>query len=105
MAEEASKALDSKVQPLADRIDTDNAAIEALRNDAPDGKLSPDNELRVADLEKSVGESRSEQEKIVAEYAATLPVVKQVIDLALLQAGMLKGEALSAFVRRSADML
>ena len=58
MVEECSSALDAKVAPLAERIDTDNAAIEALRNDAPDGKLSPDNELRVSDLEKSVAEAR-----------------------------------------------
>ena len=104
MVEECSSALDAKVAPLAERIDTDNAAIEALRNDAPDGKLSPDNELRVSDLEKSVAEARGEQEKLVAEYAAGVPVVKQLIDLALLQGGLLKGEALSAFVRRSVEM-
>lgn len=105
MVEECSSALDAKVAPLAERIDTDNAAIEALRNDAPDGKLSPDNELRVSDLEKSVAEARGEQEKLVAEYAAGVPVVKQLIDLALLQGGLLKGEALSEFVRRSVEML
>ncbi len=102
---DASAALDEKIQPLADRIDTDNAAIGALRNDAPDGKLSPDNEQRVADLEKSVSETRAEQEKIIADYAATQPVVRQLIDLALLQAGLLKGEQLSHFVRRSVEML
>ena len=102
---EASAALDEKVAPLAERIDTDNAAISALRSDAPDGKLTPDNELRVAELEKSVAASRSEQEEIIKSYAATQPVVKQVIDLALLQAGLLKGEALSSFVRRSVDLL
>lgn len=105
MVEECSSAIDAKVAPLAERIDTDNAAIEALRNDAPDGKLSPDNELRVSDLEKSVAEARGEQEKLVAEYAAGVPVVKQLIDLALLQGGLLRGEALSAFVRRSVEML
>ena len=105
MVEECSSALDAKVAPLAERIDTGNAAIEALRNDAPDGKLSPDNELRVSDLEKSVAEARGEQEKLVAEYAAGVPVVKQLIDLALLQGGLLRGEALSAFVRRSVEML
>ncbi len=105
MVEECSSALDAKVAPLAERIDTDNAAIEALRNDAPDGKLSPDNELRVSDLEKSVAEARGEQEKLVAEYAAGGPGVKQLIDLALLQGGLLRGEALSAFVRRSVEML
>ncbi|MDE6541406.1 MAG: molecular chaperone HtpG [Muribaculaceae bacterium] len=102
---DASAALDEKIQPLADRIDTDNAAIGALRNDAPDGKLSPDNEQRVADLEKSVSETRAEQEKIIADYATTQPVVRQLIDLALLQAGLLKGEQLSRFVRRSVEML
>ncbi|MDE6136848.1 MAG: molecular chaperone HtpG [Muribaculaceae bacterium] len=105
IAADASAALDASVKPLADRIDTDNAAISAVRAEAPDGKLNPDAEQRVAELEKSVADARAEQDKIVEAYAATQPVVRQLIDLALLQAGLLRGEALGSFVRRSVDLL
>ena len=105
IAADASAALDASVKPLAERIDTDNAAISAVRAEAPDGKLNPDAEQRVAELEKSVADARAEQDKIVEAYAATQPVVRQLIDLALLQAGLLRGEALGSFVRRSVDLL
>ena len=105
IAADAAAALDASVKPLADRIDTDNAAISAVRAEATDGKLTPDDEQRVKDLEKSVADARAEQDKLVEAYAATQPVVRQLIDLALLQGGLLRGEALSAFVRRSVQLL
>ena len=57
------------------------------------------------DLEKAVGEAREKQDKIVSDYAAGQPLVKQLIDLALLGNGLLKGEALSEFIRRSVSLL
>ena len=105
IAADAAAALDASVKPLADRIDTDNAAISAVRAEATDGKLTPDDEQRAKDLEKSVADARAEQDKLVEAYAATQPVVRQLIDLALLQGGLLRGEALSAFVRRSVQLL
>ena len=40
-----------------------------------------------------------------AEYGKSNPVVAQLIDLALLQNGLLKGEALSKFINRSVDLI
>lgn len=105
IVEESGKALDEKVKPLVEAIDSDNATISQLRKDAPEGKLSAEDEQRVKDLEKSVADHRAEQEKLIADYASTQPVVKQIIDLALLQAGLLRGESLTAFVRRSVELL
>lgn len=59
----------------------------------------------MSELERSVADNRSRQEKIIADYAAKQPVVRQLIDLALLQAGLLRGESLTAFVRRSVELL
>ena len=39
------------------------------------------------------------------EYSSKQPLVKQIIDLALLQSNLLKGEALSEFIRRSVTLL
>ena len=50
-------------------------------------------------------ELRGKEEKIVKDYAAGVPVVKQIIDLALLKANMLKGESLAAFISRSIQLL
>lgn len=45
------------------------------------------------------------RDEVMAEYAAGNPIVHQLIDLALLQNGMLKGEALNKFVKRSIDLI
>lgn len=101
----ASAALETEVKPLADLVESDNAEITKIRESAKDGKLSAEDEQKVKDLEKAVGEARDKQEKTVGDYAAGQPLVKQLIDLALLGNGLLKGEALSTFVSRSISML
>ena len=46
-----------------------------------------------------------ERDAIFGEYARTNRIVPQLIDLALLQNGLLKGEALNAFVKRSVELI
>jgi molecular chaperone HtpG len=53
----------------------------------------------VKQLELEVSELRSKQEHMISEYASKQAVVKQLIDLALLGNGLLKGEALSSFIK------
>ena len=48
---------------------------------------------------------RDKKEKIVTNYAAGQDTVKQLIDIALLGNGLLKGEALNNFLKRSVDLL
>ena len=98
--DEADKSLDSKVRPLQDEIDSKNSEISKLRSDK-----DSDPDKKSDELEKEVGKIRSNMDKIISEYAATQPVVKQVIDLALLGNGLLKGEALSNFIRRSVELI
>lgn len=52
-----------------------------------------------------MGRTETQKEGIFADYAAKNKVVRQLIDLALLQNGMLKGEALNNFVKRSIDLI
>lgn len=102
---EASSALEDKVRPLADSVDKDNAEITRIREAAKDGKPSAEDDQRVKDLEKAVASARDQQEKAVSAYAASQPLVGQLIDLALLGNGLLKGEALSRFIDRSVSLL
>ena len=69
--------------------------------------MTPDAESaqKIKDLEKTVADTRAEQEKIVADYAKTNPTVRQLIDLALLGNGLLRGADLSAFIDRSYSLL
>ena len=60
------------------------------------------------DLKKCGDDIQAERDKkneILKAYAEGNDRVHQLIDLALLQNGMLKGEALTRFVRRSVDMI
>ena len=79
--EEAEKKVGDEVKPL----------FEAQKQDEKD--------------ETKVKEAREKEESIIKDFAAGEPVVKQIIDLALLQSGLLKGEALTAFIKRSVSLL
>ena len=101
----ATADLEAKVKPLADKIDADNAEINSLRDKNKDGKPSAEDDQRIKDLEKEVGSTRETEENIIKEYAKTQALVSQLIDLALLGNGLLRGEALSTFISRSVDLL
>lgn len=57
------------------------------------------------DVEQKLTEQKQQKDAIVNEYAASNKIVHQLIDLALLQNNMLKGEALSNFVKRSVELI
>ena len=56
-------------------------------------------------LQDKADELKKKMEEIVSKYASENKEVRQIIDLALLSNNMLKGEALSSFVKRSFDLL
>lgn len=102
---EADADVAAKVSPEAEKIDADNARITEIRNSAADGKLTDEQQGQVTSLEQQVEHARKEQTRILSDYAATRPLVKQVIDLALLANGLLKGRELSEFITRSVKLL
>ena len=106
----ATEALQERVAPLRADIETGNQAMSEARkqlSEKKDADQAEKDKLRqsISEAEKKVADARAEEEKLEKEYAATQPQVRQVIDLALLGAGLLKGEALSAFIKRSATLL
>lgn len=108
LIEEGKAALESDIVPVRTDIETLNGEIEALRKEMDDKKEESDKNVlkaQISEKEKSVEEKRQTEEKLIKEYASTQPVLKQIIDLALLQSGLLKGENLSAFIRRSISLL
>ena len=70
-----------------------------------DEEISTVEKDEVDSLDKKWEELKAQKESLFADYAAHNKVVRQLIDLALLQNGMLKGEALNNFVKRSIDMI
>ena len=103
--DEATKALADRIKPLEETVDADNAKIESIRSAAKDGKLDTEAQKQTDELVAAVNKARAEQESIIKEYAATQPVVRQLIDLALLGNGLLRGKDLSDFIARSVSLI
>ena len=55
--------------------------------------------------EKRAQELRNKESEIATNWANNQATVKQLIDIALLSNGLLKGEALNNFLKRSIDLL
>ncbi len=106
--EEGKASLENEIVPVRAAIETLNNEIEATRKEINDKKDEAEKaplRTTIGEKEKEVEQKRNEEERIMKEYASTQPKVKQLIDLALLQNGLLKGEALNAFIERSVKLL
>lgn len=105
---DAETACAEKLVPVESEI----AMLTLRRNElqkAQEGKKDeeiPTSEKdELSDVEKKIEAQKTEKENILNGYAAGNKVVHQLIDLALLQNNMLKGEALTNFVKRSVEMI
>ena len=103
--EEAANELMPKIVPLNAIISENNDKISEIRKAAKDGKPNEEEQGQIKNCEDTVAHNRHESEKEIAAYAATKPLVKQTIDLALLANGLLKGSELSDFIARSVKLL
>lgn len=107
VVKEAAGALTGELTPLRSKVDELNEEITSLRTEIKEKKEEDkaEAEQKIAANEKEAGDLRKQQEDIIAAYAAKVPVVRQIIDLALLKGNMLKGEELSRFIARSVTLL
>lgn len=107
VVKEAAGALTGELTPLRSKVDELNEEITSLRTDLKEKKEEDkaEAEQKIAANEKEAGDLRKQQEDIIAAYAAKVPVVRQIIDLALLKGNILKGEELSKFIARSVTLL
>lgn len=104
--EAANSSLEDELKPVNDELKATNAVIEAIKSLDKDGKGVPED--KKADLktnEDKATELRAKKDELISKYAAGNDTVKQLIDIALLGNGLLKGEALSNFLKRSVSLL
>lgn len=101
--EEAVTALQDVVTPMRAEMETLDKEIAAGRKEAADKKA--DVSAEIAEKERKVVDMRKEKGDKIGEYARTQPTVRQLVDLALLKANLLKGEELTQFISRSIRML
>ena len=106
--EEAGAACDAKVKPEDEKLNALKERQSELRK-AREGKKDEDvpqaEKDEMTDISSKITEAENSISSIYADYGADSKIVHELIDLALLQNGMLKGEALAAFIRRSVELI
>ncbi len=100
----ADSEISKEVLPVFDNIAEKNSQISALRGETNED-IKKENTAKIESLEAEIAGLREKQTNLISEYASKQPVVKQLIDLALLGNGLLRGEALSSFIKRSVSLL
>ena len=105
---DANASVTEPLKPIEAELKGLQARLDALRQSQ--GKKKPEEVTQeekddLQNTEKAINEQRDKKNKVLADYAGNNKVVHELIDLALLQNGMLKGEALDKFLKRSVEMI
>lgn len=106
--EDGKTACATELQPVESELKGLEARLAALhqsQNGKKQEEISQEEKNDVKNTESALEEQRNKKNNIIATYAAGNKVVHQLIDLALLQNGMLKGAALDSFLKRSVDLI
>lgn len=105
---DADAACKSELEPIEAEIATLNKRHADLEK-AQEGKKSDEipqaEKDELSEVDKKLSDEKSKKEAVLGRYAGSNKVVRQLIDLALLQNNMLKGEALTNFVKRSIELI
>jgi len=99
--EEALKPIEAELKGQEARL----AAIRAAQDKKKWDEITQEEKDQKAEAEKAVQAEKDKKTAVIADYAKGNSIVHQLIDLALLQNGMLKGEALDKFLKRSVDLI
>ena len=106
--EESEAATAEALKPIEAELKGQEARLAAIRQ-AQDKKkydeITQEEKDQKAEAEKAVQAEKDKKTAVIADYAKDNSIVHQLIDLALLQNGMLKGEALDRFLKRSVDLI
>lgn len=108
IAKKAEEAVKDKLSPIEAEIaklDADISALEALKKDKKEEEIPQEEKDQMEDLTKKKEEENKKKDEILKAYGSENPLIKQIVDLALLSNNMLKGEALDSFVKRSVSLL
>ena len=99
--EEALKPIESELKGQEARL----AAIRQAQEKKKADELTQEEKDDKTNTEKAIQEQKDKKQEVLSGFAAKNDIVHQLIDLALLQNGMLKGEALDEFLKRSVDLI
>ena len=105
---ESNASTAEKLKPIRSEIKGLQAREAALRQEQ--GKKKPEEVTQnekdeLKNTEDELTKQRNEKNSVIADYAKNNNAIHQLIDLALLQNGLLKGAALDKFIKRSVDLI
>ena len=106
--ESTDKATDEALKPVLSELRGQEARLAALNQSQKDKKpeeITQEEKDDKANTLKAIADERTKKTQILSEYAAGNDIIHQLIDLALLQNGMLKGQRLSDFLKRSVNLI
>jgi len=106
--DESKAATEEALKPILSELKGQEARLAAIKQQQEKKKydeLTQEDRDQKAEAEKAVQAEKDKMQSVLSSFAAETPIVHQLIDLALLQNGMLKGEALDLFLKRSVDLI
>ena len=105
---ESELSCNEELSPVKNEIKGLQARLAALsqsRKDKKTDEITKEERDDKQETEKKLQEQREKKEQIIKKNAEGNQVVHQLIDLALLQNGMLKGASLDSFIKRSVELI
>lgn len=102
------QATNDKVNPVFAKIETlekRRSELDKAREGKKDEEVPQADKDEMDDVNKKIGELTAKKDEEIKNFAAGEKLVSQLIDLALLSNNMLKGEALTKFVKRSIELI
>ncbi len=106
--DDAQASLAEPLKPVEAELRGQEARLAALNQKTDKKKpeeITQEEKDDKANTQKAIDEQKQKKQQLIADYAQKNDIVHQLIDLALLQNGMLKGASLDAFLKRSIDLI
>ena len=84
---------------------TEKSALEKQKEGKKEEEVPQADKEKLEDFEKAISELETKKRNKLTDYGKKSKIAKQMVDLALLANGMLKGAELDKFVKRSVDLI
>lgn len=96
---------DNEVNPISEKINELENKRKTLQGDKKDSDLDETTKDEIKKIDNEISVAKANKKSIYSKYSVENKEVRQLVDLALLSNNLLKGEALSAFIKRSIEMM
>lgn len=95
----------ARVEAELKGLEARHTALESAFKDKKEEEISADDREMLKQCNDSISEQKQKEKEIFSAYAKGNRTISQLLDIALLQNGQLKGAALDKFIKRSIDMI